>query len=128
MSWSDGYNHWLPQRDNGNYEDSEDSKSSQETRSSQSTQETDSSQELTERLNPWSRILDEDQEPHEVQLSALVDEYKRNGESENVSHLKRRTLSFLSTEKNREILFEYFQWMRAMKKDWLVWIDRTSHW
>ena len=102
MSWSDGYNYCLPQRDNGNYEDSEDSKSSQETDSSQSTQETDSSQE----------------EPHEVQLSALVDEYKRNGESENVSHFKsQNALLPLYRKEPRKVLFEYFQWMRAMKKD-----------
>ena len=101
MSWSDGYNYCLLQRGNGYYEDCEDSQSSQETGSSQSSQETDSSQEVTEYLNPWSRILDEAQERHEVQLNALVDEYQRNGgDSENVAHLKRRTLSFLSTEKN----------------------------
>ena len=39
-------------------------------------------------LNPWSRILDEAQKRHEVQLNALVNEYKRNGDSENVAHLK----------------------------------------
>ena len=71
MSWNDGYNYCLLQRGNGYYEDSEDSQSSQETDSSQSSQETDSSQEVTERLNPWSRILDEAQERHEVQLNAL---------------------------------------------------------
>ena len=38
-------------------------------------------------LNPLSRILDEAQERHEVQLNALVDEYQRNGDSENVAHL-----------------------------------------
>ena len=55
---------------------------------------------------PWSRIFDEAQERHEVQLNALVDEYQRNGDSENVAHLlKRRTLSFLSTEKNWEKYF-----------------------
>ena len=53
MSWSNGYNYCLLQRGNGYYEDSEDS---------QSSQETDSSQEVTEHLNPWSRILDEAQE------------------------------------------------------------------
>ena len=53
-----------------------------------SSQETDSSQEVTEHLNPWSRILDEAQERHEIQLNALVDEYERNGDSENVAHLK----------------------------------------
>ena len=88
MSWSDSYNYYLLQRGNRYYEDSEDSQSSQETDSSQSSQETDSSQEVREHLNPWSRILDEAQERHEVQLDALVDEYKRNGDSENVAHLK----------------------------------------
>ena len=83
----------LLKRGNGNFEDSEDS---------QSSQETDSSQEVTEHLNPGSLILDEAQESHEVQLNALVNEYKLNGDSENIAHLilKRRTLSFLSTEKN----------------------------
>ena len=50
--------------------------------------ETGSSQETREHLNPWSRILDEAQEGHEVQLDVLVDEYKRNRDSENVAHLK----------------------------------------
>ena len=53
MYWSDGYDDYLVQRGNGNFEDSEDSEDSQ------SSQETDSSQEETEHLNPWSRILDE---------------------------------------------------------------------
>ena len=42
---------------------------------------------MTEHLNPWSRILDEAQERHEIQLDALVDEYKRIGDLENVAHL-----------------------------------------
>ena len=88
MSWSDGYNYSLLQRGNGCYEDSEDSQSSQGTESFQSNHETDSSQEVTEHLNPWSRILDEAQERHEFQFDALVDEYKWNGDSENVAHLK----------------------------------------
>ena len=79
MSWSDGYNYCLLQRGNGYYEDSEDS---------QSSLETDSSQEVTEHVNPWSRILDEAQGWNGVQLNALVDEYQRNGDSENVAHLK----------------------------------------
>ena len=53
MSWSDNYNDYLLQRGNGNFEDSEESEDSQ------SSQETDSSQEVTEHVNPWSRILDE---------------------------------------------------------------------
>ena len=62
---------------------------------------------MIEHLNPWSCILDEAEERHEVQLDALVDEYKRNGDSENVAHLKAKNalLSFLSTEKNWEKYF-----------------------
>ena len=60
-SCSDGYNYCRLQRGNVYYEDSEDS---------QSSQETDSSQEVREHLNPWSCILDEAQERHEVQLDA----------------------------------------------------------
>ena len=88
MSWSDGYNYCLLQRGNGYYEDSEDPQSSQEMDSSQSSRETDSSREGTEHLNTWSRILDEAQERHKVRLDALVDEYKRNRDSENEAHLK----------------------------------------
>ena len=103
MSWSDGYNYCLLQRGSGYYEDSEDS---------QSSQETDSSQEVTEHLNPWSRILDEAQERHEVQLDALVDEYKRNGDSENVAHLKaQNALLPLYRKELRKVLLEYLQWM-----------------
>ena len=110
MSWSDGYNFCLLQQGNGYYEDSEDSQSSQdtdssqsnqETDSSQSNQETDSSQEVTEHLNPWSRILDEAQEHHEVQLNALVDEYKRNGDSENVAQLNAQNALLLLYRKSK---------------------------
>ena len=70
-------------------------------------------------LNPWSRILDEAQERHEVQLNALADEYERNGDSENVAHLKvQKALLPLYRKKLRKILLEYLQWMRAMKKDY----------
>ena len=75
MSWSDGYNYCLLQRGNGYYEDSENSQSNQETDSSQVTEH-------------WSRILDEAQGRHEVQPNALVNEYKRNGDSENVAYFK----------------------------------------
>ena len=109
MSWSGGYNYCLLQRGNGYYKDSEDS---------QSSQETDSSQEVREHLNPWSCILDEAQERHEVQLDALVDEYKSNGDSENVAHLKaQNALLPLYRKELRKVLLEYLQWMRAMKKD-----------
>ena len=104
MSWSDGYNYCLLQRGKGYYEDSEDS---------QSSQETDSFQEVTEHLNPWSRILDEAQERHEIQLKALVDEYQRNGDSENVAHLK--ALLPLYRKELRKVLLEYLQWMQVQE-------------
>ena len=116
---SDGYNYCLLQGGNGYYEDSEDSQSSEETDSSQSSPETDSSQEVIKHLNPWSRILGEAQERHEVQLDALVDEYKRNGDSENVAYLKaQNALLPLYRKELRKVLLEYLQWMRVMKKDY----------
>ena len=98
------YNYYVLQRGHGNNEDSEDSQSSQGADSSQPSQETDSSQDVTEHLIPWSCMLDEAQERHEVQLNDLVDEYKRNGDSEikMLLTLKGRTLPLLSTEKNWE--------------------------
>ena len=56
---------------------------------------------MTEDLIPLLHILGEAQERHDVQLNALVDEYKINGDSENVAHLKARSPSSLQirTEK-----------------------------
>ena len=74
---------------------------------------------VREHVNPWSRILDEAQEGHEVQLNALVDKYERNGDSENVAHLKaQNALLPLYRIELRKVLLEYLQWMRAMKKDY----------
>ena len=57
---------------------------------------------------PWSRILGEAQERHEVQLNALVDEYKRNGDSENVAHLKAQNAFLpLYRKELRKVLLEY---------------------
>ena len=47
----------------------------------------DSSQEVTERLDPWSRIQDEVEKRHEAQLIALINEYKENGDSNNVARV-----------------------------------------
>ena len=119
MSWSDGYNYCLLQRGTGYYEDSEVSQSSQETDSSQTSQENDSSQEVRDHLNLWSCILDEAQERHEVPHDALADEYKRNGDSENVAHLKaQNALLPLYGKELRKVLLEYLNWMRAMNKDY----------
>ena len=118
MSWSDGYNYCLLQRGNGYYEDSEDSQSSQETDSSQSSHETDGFFPRSDRtLKPL--VAHEAQERYEVQLNALVDEYQRNRDSENVAHLKaQNALLPLYGKELRKVLLEYPQWMRATKKDY----------
>ena len=94
MSWSDGYDDYLVQRGNGDLEDSEDSEDSQ------SSQETDSSQEVTEHLNPWSHILDEAK--NATRPSSMLWSMSTKGTEIRKMWLtlKRRTLSFLSTEKN----------------------------
>ena len=117
--WSGvGYNEWL-QQGNGNFDDSEDlSDLSQESEVSQTSQETDSSQEVTEHLNPWSRIQDEVEKRHETQLNALINEYEENGDSNNVARIKaENALLPIHRKELRKVLLEYLQWMRAMKKD-----------
>ena len=70
---------------------------------------------MTEHLNPWLCILDEAKERHEVQLNALVNEYKRNRDLENVTYLKvQNVLLPLYRKERRKVLLEY--WMRAMRK------------
>ena len=75
--WSGvGYNECL-QKGNENFHDSEESDLSQESSEvSQTSQETDSFQEVTEHLDPWSRIQDEVEKRHEAQLNALINEYE----------------------------------------------------
>ena len=47
-----------------------------------------------------------------------MDEYKRNGDSENIAHLKaQNALLPLYRKELRKVLLEYLQWMLAMKKD-----------
>ena len=100
--WSGvGYNECL-QKGNGNFDDSEKSDLSQESSEvSQTSQETDSSQEVTEPLDPWSRIQDEVEKRHEAQLNALMNT-KRTEIRITWLALKPRTLSFHFTEKNWE--------------------------
>ena len=54
-----------------------------------------------------------------MKLDALVDEYKRNRDSENVAHLKaQNALLPLYRKELRKVLLEYLQWMRKTKKDY----------
>ena len=101
----------------GNYEDSEESDFSQE--SEVSSQGTESSQEEeTENLEPWSRIFDEAEKRHKIQLDALINQYQENGDSENVARSKAvNALVPVYRKELRKVLLENLQWMRAMKKD-----------
>ena len=69
-------------------------------------------------LAPWLRILDEAEKRHESQLNALINEYKGNGDSENVARIKaENTLLPVCRKELRKVLLENIQWMRAVKKD-----------
>ena len=117
--WSGvGYNECL-QKGNGNFDDSEESDLSQESSEvSQTSQETDSSQEVTEHLDPWSRIQDEVEKRHEAQFNTLINEYEENGDPNNVARVKaENALLPVYRKERRKVLLEYLQWMRAMKKD-----------
>jgi len=93
MSWSDNYDDYLLQQDNENFE------YSKESEDSQSSQETGSSQEVTEHLNPWSRILMKLR--NATRSSSMLWSMSTKGKEIRKMWLtlKRRTLSFLSTEK-----------------------------
>ena len=78
---------------------------------------TESSQEETESLEPWSRIFDEAEKRHEVQLNALINEYEGNGDSENVARIKtENALVPVYRKVLRKVLLRNLQWMHAIKK------------
>ena len=102
----------------GNYEDSEESDFSQESEVSSQGTESSREEEVTENLEPWSRILDEAENRHETQLNALINQYQENGDSENVARSKAvNALVPVYRKELRKVLLENLQWMRAMKKD-----------
>ena len=90
--WNSSLRYNLIQQGAGKYEESE-----------VSSQGTESSQEETENLEPWSRIFDETEKRHEIQLKALINEYEGNGDSENVAPVwKPRTLFFVYRKELRK--------------------------
>ena len=51
-------------------------------------------------------------------LDALADEYEQNGDSQQAASIKaENTLLPVYRKELRKVLFEYLQWMHAMKKD-----------
>ena len=115
--WSSNHHYNLLQQGAGNYEDSEESDFSQEREVSQASSGTESSQEETEHLELWSCIFYEAEKRHETQLSALINEYEENGDSENVARIKEKNALLPVYRKElRKVFLEYLQWIRAMKK------------
>ena len=74
---------------------------------------------LLQRGNGYYEDSEDSQSSQETHSSSLVDEYKGNGGSENVAHLKaQNALLPLYRKELIKVLLEYLQWMRTMKKDY----------
>ena len=89
--WNSNHHYCLLQQGAENYEDSE--------QSEVSSQGTESSKEETEHLEPWSRIFDEAEKRHEIQLNSLINTKKTEIRKTWLA-LKSRTLFLLFTEKS----------------------------
>ena len=89
--WNSNHHYSLLQQGAENYEDSE--------QSEVSSQGTESSKEETEHLEPWSRIFDEAEKRHEIQLNSLINT-KKTEIRKTWLVLKSRTLFLLFTEKS----------------------------
>ena len=89
--WNSHHHYSLLQQGAENYEDSE--------QSEVSSQGTESSKEETEHLEPWSRIFDEAEKRHEIQLNSLINTKKTEIRKTWLA-LKSRTLFLLFTEKS----------------------------
>ena len=89
--WNSNHHYSLLQQGAENYEDSE--------QSEVSSKGTESSKEETEHLEPWSRIFDEAEKRHEIQLNSLINTKKTEIRKTWLA-LKSRTLFLLFTEKS----------------------------
>ena len=117
--WNSNHHYNLLQQGAGNLEvENKESDFSQESEVSQASQGTESSQEKTGNIEPWSRIFDEAEKRHEIQLNALINECEGNVDSENAARVKaENALLPVYRKELRKVLLENLQWMRAMKKD-----------
>ena len=100
--WNSNLHYNLLQQGAGKYEESEESEVS--------SQGTESSQEETENFEPKSRIFDEAEKRHEIQLSALINEYQGKGDSESVARVKAENALFpVYRKERRKVLLENLQ-------------------
>ena len=71
-----------------------------------------------EEKNPWVGIREDVEEQHKKKLEALITEFQKSGDSEEVAAVKAyNSLLPLYREDLKDVLLEELKWIRALKKD-----------
>ena len=71
-----------------------------------------------EEKNPWVGIREDVEERHKKKLEALITEFQKSGDSEEVAAVKAyNSLLPLYREDLKDVLLEELKWIRALKKD-----------
>ena len=71
-----------------------------------------------EEKNPWVDIREDVKERHKKKLEALITEFQKSGDSEEVAAVKAyNSLLPLYREDLKDVLLEELKWIRALKKD-----------
>ena len=71
-----------------------------------------------EEKNPWVGIREDVEERHKKKLEALITEFQKSGDSEEVVAVKAyNSLLPLYREDLKDVLLEELKWIRALKKD-----------
>ena len=74
--------------------------------------------EEDEQKNPWLGIQEDVEERHKKKLEALITEFQKSGNSEEVAAVKAyNSLLPLYREDLKDVLLEELKWIRALKKD-----------
>ena len=71
-----------------------------------------------EEKNPWAGIQEQVEERHKEKLEALITEFQKIGDSQEVAAVKAyNSLLPLYREDLKDVLLEELKWIRALKKD-----------
>ena len=75
-------------------------------------------EEEDEQKNPWLGIREDVEERHKKKLEALITEFQKSGDSEEVAAVKAyNSLLPLYREDLKDVLLEELKWIHALKKD-----------
>ena len=97
--------------EDGEPEDEEDEKPEEE-------EDKEPEGEEDEQKNPWLGIREDVEERHKKKLEALITEFQKSGDSEEVAAVKAyNSLLPLYREDLKDVLLEELKWIRALKKD-----------